>query len=94
MSRSKRIMRDAIASLRANRSRTVLMMLGPAAGVALLSAVIATTQGARNEVQALIAKHGLDMIMVRAGGEVQVFAPTADRGLSVLFAEDALAIEA
>jgi putative ABC transport system permease protein len=93
MSRSKRIMRDAIASLRANRSRTILMMLGPAAGVTLLSAVIVTTQGARNEVQALIAKHGLDMIMVRAGGEMQVFAPTADRGLSVLYAEDALAIE-
>ena len=33
------------------------------------------------------------MIMIRAGGEVQVFAPNADRGLSVLFAEDALAIE-
>jgi putative ABC transport system permease protein len=41
----------------------------------------------------LVAKHGLDMIMVRAGGEVQVFAPRADRGLSVLFEEDALAIE-
>jgi putative ABC transport system permease protein len=93
MSRSKRIIRDALASLRANRSRAILMMLGPAAAVALLSAVIVTAQGARGEVDALIAKHGLDMIMVRAGGEVQVFAPTADRGLSVLFAEDALAME-
>jgi putative ABC transport system permease protein len=91
--RSKRIMRDAIASLRANRARTVLMMLGPAAGVALLSATMITTQGARSEVMELIAKHGLDMIMIRAGGEVQVFAPNADRGLSVMFAEDALAIE-
>ena len=93
MSRSSRVMRDAIASLRANRSRTILMMLGPAAGVALLSATMVTTQGARSEVNSLIAKHGLDMVMVRAGGEVQVFAPGADRGLSVLFAEDALAIE-
>ena len=33
------------------------------------------------------------MIMVRAGGDVQVFAPTADRGLSSLFPEDARAIE-
>ena len=93
MSRSKRIIRDAITSLRANRSRSFLMMLGPAAGVALLSATMITTQGARTEVNSLIAKHGLDMIMIRAGGEVQVFAPNADRGLSVLFAEDALAIE-
>lgn len=93
LGRSKRIMRDAIASLRANRARTVLMMLGPAIGVALLSATMVTTQGARSEVMSLIAKHGLDMIMIRAGGEVQVFAPSADRGLSVLFAEDALAIE-
>jgi putative ABC transport system permease protein len=69
------------------------MMLGPAAGVALLSATLVATQGARSEVEALVAKHGLDMIMVRAGGEVQVFAPGADRGLSVLFAEDAHAIE-
>ena len=93
MSRSNRITRDAIASLRANRSRTILMMLGPAAGVALLAATIVSTQGTRNQVMSLIAKHGLDMLMVRAGGEVQVFAPRADRGLSVLFEEDALAIE-
>jgi putative ABC transport system permease protein len=93
LGRSKRIMRDAISSLRSNRSRSILMMLGPAAAVALLSAAMITTQGARNEVMGLIAKHGLDMIMIRAGGEVQVFAPTADRGLAVLFAEDALAIE-
>jgi len=93
MTRTQRIMRDAIVSLRANRSRSILMMLGPAAGVALLSATMITTQGARSEVMGLIAKHGLDMIMIRAGGEVQVFAPTGDRGLSVLFAEDALAIE-
>src|SRR5688572_12554717 len=94
MSRSKRITRDAIASLRSNRARSLLMMLGPAAGVAMLCAVIVAADGARQQVMSLVAKHGLDMIMVRAGGEVQVFAPSADRGLSVLFAEDARAIEA
>jgi putative ABC transport system permease protein len=70
------------------------MMLGPAAGVAMLSAVIVSAEGAREQVLGLVAKHGLDMLMVRAGGEVQVFAPRADRGLAVLFAEDAGAIEA
>jgi putative ABC transport system permease protein len=93
MTRSQRITRNAIASLRINRARALLMMLGPAAGVAMLSAVIISAQGARQQVMGLVAKHGLDMLMVRAGGEVQVFAPTADRGLSVLFAEDAAAIE-
>ena len=94
MSRSKRITRDAIASLKANRSRAVLMMLGPTVGVATLAAVLVTAEGARQRVMALVAKHGLDMLMVRAGGEVQVFAPRADRGLAVLFPEDARAIEA
>jgi putative ABC transport system permease protein len=41
----------------------------------------------------IVERHGLDMIMVRAGGEVQVFAPTADRGLAVLMEPDARAIE-
>ena len=40
-----------------------------------------------------LRRMGLDMIMVRAGGEVQVFAPTADRGLTVLVEPDARAIE-
>lgn len=93
MTRSSRIARNALASLKANRGRAVLMMLGPATGVALLTAVIVSAEGARREVMDLVSKHGLDMIMVRAGGEVQVFAPRADRGLSVLFAEDAQAIE-
>ncbi|HSA56218.1 MAG TPA: ABC transporter permease [Gemmatimonadaceae bacterium] len=93
MSRSRRIARDAALSLSANRGRTGLMVLGLAAAVAVLSAVIVAGQGARAEMMALVSKHGLDMLMVRAGGEVQVFAPRADRGLSVLFPEDAEAIE-
>jgi putative ABC transport system permease protein len=69
-------------------------MLGLGTAVAVLSAVIVAGQGARAEMMALVSKHGLDMLMVRAGGEVQVFAPRADRGLSVLFEEDARAIMA
>lgn len=92
MSRTRRIVRDAMASVSAHRGRTGLMVLGLAAAVAVLSAVIVAGQGARAEMMALVSKHGLDMLMVRAGGEVQVFAPRADRGLAVLFAEDAEAI--
>jgi putative ABC transport system permease protein len=94
MSRSQRIARDVAWSLLANRSRAALMMLGLGVGVAVLSAVIVIGQGTRAEVMTLVARHGLDMIMVRAGGDVQVFAPQADRGLASLMEADARAIEA
>lgn len=94
MSRSQRIARDAVTSLLAHRQRALLMRLGVVVGVAVLSAVIVIGAGTRARIMDLVGKHGLDMLMVRAGGEVQVFAPRADRGLSVLFPEDARAIEA
>jgi len=94
MSRLPRIAFDAATSIAANRSRTLLMMAGLAVGVAVLTAVIIVGQGTRERIMGLVSKHGLDMLMVRAGGEVQVFAPRADRGLAVLFPEDARAIEA
>jgi len=93
MTRSQRTIRDILASLRAQKDRTFLMMLGPAVGVAVLSAVIVTAQGAEQRIMELVERHGLDMLMVRAGGEVQVFAPTSDRGLAVLVESDARAIE-
>jgi len=85
MSRTQRIGRDVFASLLAHKQRAFLMMLGVAVGVAVLSAVIAIGQGTSARVMELVQTHNLDMIMVRAGGDVQVFAPTADRGLSTLF---------
>ena len=94
MTRSQRRMDDVCASLRTNTQRTVLLMLGPAIGAAVLAVVVAAAQGAEARVEALVATMGLDMIMVRAGGEAQVFAPTADRGLKVLVEPDARAIEA
>lgn len=94
MTRSQRIATDVFASLRAHRQRTFLMMLGVAVGVAVLSAAIVIGQGTERRIMDLVEKHGLDMLMVRAGGEVQVFAPQADRGLAVLVEADARAIEA
>jgi len=94
MSRSQRIARDVLVSLSAQRSRVVLMMLGLAVGVAVLSAVIVIGQGTRERIIGLVEKHGLDMVMVRAGGEVQEFAPQSDRGLASLLEADARAIEA
>ena len=94
MTRSHRITLDVLASLPAHKQRSILMMLSVAVGVAVLSAVIVISQGTGERIMGLVAKHGLDMLMVRAGGEVQVFAPTADRGLTVLVEGDARAIEA
>jgi len=94
MSRSHRIARDVLVSLSAQRSRVLLMVLGLAVGVAVLSAVIVIGQGTRERILGLVEKHGLDMVMVRAGGEVQVFAPQSDRGLASLLEADARAIEA
>jgi ABC-type antimicrobial peptide transport system permease subunit len=94
MSRSQRIARDVFTSLLANKQRAFLMMLGVAAGVAVLTAVIAIGQGTRERVMELVQVHNLDMIMVRAGGEVQIFAPQQDRGLAALTEPDARAIEA
>jgi putative ABC transport system permease protein len=85
---------DICASLVAQKHRSLLMALGLAVGVAVLSATIVIGQGTEAQVKGLVAKHGLDMLMVRAGGEVQVFAPQADRGLATLFEADARAIEA
>jgi len=94
MTRSQRIATDVFVSLRAHKQRTFLMMLGVAVGVAVLSAAIVIGQGTERRIMDLVEKHGLDMLMVRAGGEVQVFAPQADRGLAVLVEADARAIEA
>jgi putative ABC transport system permease protein len=93
MTRWQRTLNDVVTSLLAHKQRTALLMLGPAAGAAALAVVVATAEGAEARISDLVARHGLDMIMVRAGGEVQVFAPGADRGLQVLVEPDARAIE-
>jgi putative ABC transport system permease protein len=92
MSRTERIGRDVLASLLEHKERAFLMMLGVAIGVAVLSAVTAISQGTSARVMELVRNHSLDMIMVRSGGEVQIFAPQAERGLAELFPEDARAI--
>lgn len=94
MKRLLRIAGDVLASLRARKQQTALLMLGPAVGVAVLSAMVVIAEGAEARIAALVERLGLDMVMVRAGGEVQVFAPTGDRGLTVLLDTDARAIEA
>lgn len=92
MSRTMRLARHVRATLRANPMRTLLLMSGMMVGVAVLAAVIILGQGTRGRILELVGRHGLDMIMVRAGGDAQVFAPTADRGLASLMEGDVRAI--
>lgn len=93
MSRWQRIAREARRDLKSHPTRTTLMASGVAVGVAVLAAVIVAGQGAQAQIMELVAKHGMDMLMVRAGGDVQIFAPRADRGIAALTEEDARAIE-
>lgn len=93
MSRTMRLARHVSTTLRANPVRTMLLMAGMTVGVAVLAAVIILGQGTRGRILELVGRHGLDMIMVRAGGDAQVFAPTADRGLASLTEGDVRAIE-
>jgi putative ABC transport system permease protein len=94
MSRSQRIASTAFASLLANKQRTILMMLGLAVGTAVLSATIVIGQGTSERIMSVVRQHGLDMVMIRAGGEVQIFAPQGDLEIAALFEPDARAIEA
>ncbi len=93
MNRVQRTAKEVFLSLLANKQRALLMMTGVAVGVAALSAVIIMGQGTRDRIMEQVRAHNLDMVMVRTGGDEQVFAPTADRGLASLFESDARAIE-
>jgi len=92
--RTGRVLHEAWAALLRNKSRAFLMMLGITLGIASLTAVICIGQGTRDRIMGVIATHGLDMLMVRAGAEKQIFAPTADRAIASLNEADASAIEA
>jgi ABC-type antimicrobial peptide transport system permease subunit len=77
------------------------MMLGLVIGIAALTAVICVGQGTRDRILGIVAKHGLDMLMVRPGNpharanvNAMPGATDAGRPPSSLSEEDARAIEA
>lgn len=84
---------EAVASLKSQPARTLLMALGMAVGVGLLTAVLVIGQGTSARILGLVAKHGLDMLMVRPGTSQQAFAPGQDRAASSISEADAAAIE-
>ena len=93
MKRTLRLGQEACASLLANRLRAFLMMLGLVIGVASLTAVICIGQGTQAQVMKMVVKQGWDLIMIRAGAEKQLLAPTTDRAIASLVEADAQAIE-
>lgn len=67
MMRMLRMGRQALKAIAANRTRTVLMMLGVVIGVATLTVIASSVIGARAEVLARVEKFGLQQIGVIAG---------------------------
>ncbi|AFM26188.1 ABC transporter permease [Desulfomonile tiedjei] len=59
--------RQALKSIAANRTRTVLMMLGVIIGVATLTVIASSVLGARAEVLARVEKFGLQQVGIIAG---------------------------
>lgn len=92
MSRQTKTIREAYIALASNRLRSLLMMIAIAIGVGSLTAVMTIGQGTRDHILELIARHGLDMIMVRPGGTEQIFAPETDRTVVALTMDDTEAI--
>ena len=93
MSRGGRIFGEAWGALVAHKPRAFFMMAGVVVGIASLTAVICVAQGTKKHLMGIVAKHGLDMIMVRPGGTKQVFAPGTDRNIVSLTEPDVHAIE-
>ena len=85
---------EALAALWSNKLRSALMVISIAIGVAALTAVICIGQGTAEAVVAKASKHGNDMIMVRPGGEKQVFMAEKDTTKVSLSTEDTEAIGA
>ncbi|MDR2779869.1 MAG: ABC transporter permease [Synergistaceae bacterium] len=61
------ILRTAISSLWANKTRSILTMLGVVIGVGAVIAMVAVGNGASSEVTGLISGMGVNMIMIRPG---------------------------
>ena len=69
-------------------------MIGIIIGVASLTVVICVGQGTRERVMALVARHGLDTLMIRPGSGKESGTQGGGRSLVSLTEDDTHAIEA
>jgi len=93
MARKTKIISEACVALASHKLRTFFMMIAIVIGIASLTAVICIGQGTKDEIMGRVGKHGNDMVMVRPGGTLQVFAPDKARALVSLKPEDTAPIE-
>ena len=61
------VFRTAISSLWANKTRSILTMLGVVIGVGAVIAMIAVGNGASGQMQGVISSMGVNLIMIRPG---------------------------
>jgi len=61
------VFRTAVSSLWANKTRSVLTMLGVVIGVGAVIAMIAVGTGASGQMQGVISSMGVNLIMIRPG---------------------------
>ncbi len=80
------ILRVAIASIRANKLRSFLTMLGIIIGIAAVIAMVALGEGAQRSVQERLSQLGTNVLTVRPG---QGFMGGVDRGDAKLTTQDA-----
>ncbi len=85
------ILKVAIESIRVNKLRSFLTMLGIIIGIAAVITMVALGEGAQRSVQERIAGLGTNVLTVRPG---QQFVGRVDRGSARLTASDAGAIVA
>jgi len=84
-------LRVALESLRANKLRSFLTMLGIVIGIAAVITMVALGTGARAAVEEQIASLGADVLTVRAG---QAWFRGVRSGEAEMTVDDALAVEA
>lgn len=89
----KREIVSAVKSLRKNKLRSFLMMVGIIIGVFSLTLIVSVGFGAKNLVMERVEKFGTGSIMVFAGGGVQLSQINAHQGATTLTLEDAEFLE-
>jgi len=87
------VVRTAVSSLWANKTRSMLTMLGVIIGVAAVIAMIAVGNGASRQMEGVISSMGANMIILRPGAQTVGGVRQAAGGREILTMSDIRAIE-
>ena len=89
--KTERTIKESLKGLGRNKTRTFLMMLGIIIGITTLTIIVSAILGAKSNVMEVVAKFGLDEIMVSAGAG-RVMGVQQDVPVTTLKLEDSEAI--